>query len=111
MRYFLSKNLTLRRLRAIPGDVNRSVYSATGTADGYPASLQESSPDKVAMYGGQIGNLWECFIEEDVPALEGDQVVISGQIYSVKNVRDEDFPTLPYKKLTIVKSGNNNATD
>jgi len=73
MQYFLSKTITLRRLRAI--DQNRSVYSATGTADGYSASVQEPSPNKTQMYGGQIGNLWECYVEEDCPALEADQVV------------------------------------
>jgi len=105
VKYFLDRYITLRRLRA--ADTNRSIYSATGTADGYPASLQEPAPDKVQMYGGQIGNLWECFVEEDCPALEGDQVVISSQIYSVQNMRVEDFSALPYKRLTIVKTGNN----
>lgn len=105
MKYFLSKIITLRRLRAV--DTNRSVYSATGTADGYPASLQETNPDKIAMYGGQIGNLWECYVEEECPALEADKVVISGQTYSVQNVRIEDFGALAYKRLTIVKEGNN----
>ena len=105
MKYFLSKYITLRRLRAI--DSNRSAYSATGTADGYPASLQEPNADRIQMYGGQIGNLWECFVEIDCPALEGDQVVISNQVYSVQNVRVEDFASLPYIRLTIVKAGNN----
>lgn len=87
-------------------DINRSVYSATGTADGYSASLQEPSPDRVSLYGGNIGNLWECYTYEDCPALEGDQVVIDDQIYSVQNIRDEDFGSLAYKKLVIVKKGN-----
>jgi len=104
MKYFLSKIITLRRLRAI--DTNRSVYSATGTADGYPASLQEPNPDRVQM-GAGIGNLWECYVEEDCPVEEGDQVVISGEKYSVQNMRVEDFGSLPYKRLTIVKKGNN----
>jgi len=108
MKYFLSKIITLRRLKSV--DINRSVYSATGTADGYPASQQEPNPNKVQMYGGQIGNLWECYVE-DCPALEGDQVVIEGQKYSVQNMRVEDFGSLAYKRLTIVKSGNNASTD
>ena len=110
MKYFLSKIITLRRLRAT-GYADNAAYSATGTADGYPASLQEPAPDKVQMYGGQIGNLWECYVEEECPALEGDQVVIDGQIYSVQNMRVEDFSALPYKRLTIVKAGNTNDAD
>lgn len=104
MKYFLSKTLTLRRLRAI--DSNRSVYSATGTADGYSVCQQEPSPAKMAMYGGQIGNLWECYVEDDCPAMEADQVVISGIIYSIQNMKVMDFGSQHYKRLTIVKHGN-----
>ena len=105
MKYFLSKVLTIRRLRAI--DSNRQAYSATGTADGYPTCQQEPSPQKVAMYGGQIGNMWEAYVEENCPALEADQVVISGQIYSVRDMKVMDFGSQHYKRLTIVKPGNN----
>ena len=105
MKYFLDRILTLRRLRAI--DSNRSAYSATGTADGYYTSQQEPSPDKIQMYGGQIGNMWECYVEEDCPAMEADQVVISSIIYSVQNMKVMDFGSQHYKRLTIVKSGNN----
>lgn len=105
MQYFLSHVITLRRLRAI--DFNRSAYSATGTADGYPACVQEPSPDMAISYGGQIGNLWMCYAEEDCFALEGDQVVLDGVIYSVKSVKVMDFGSQHYKRLTIVKYGNN----
>ena len=109
MQYFLSKIITLRRLRENITD--KQVYSATGTADGYPANVQEPSPNKIAMYGALIGNLWECYVEEDCPALEGDQVVISSQIYSVQNMKVMDFGSQHYKRLTIVKAGNTNDTD
>lgn len=104
MKYFLSKVITLRRLKYI--DANRSAYSATGTADGYAASLQEPSPDRFTMYGGQIGNLWECYVYEDCPAIGGDQVVIDSQIYGVQDIRDEDFGNLAYKRLMLVRDGN-----
>ena len=105
MQHFLDRIITLRRLRAI--DSNRSAYSATGTADGYPASQQEPSPAKIEMYGGQIGNLWECYVEVECPALEADQVVISSVIYSVQNMKVMDFGSQHYKRLTIIRSGNN----
>ena len=63
------------------------------------------------MYGGQIGNLWECYVEEDCPALESDQVVIAGKVYSVQNMKVMDFGSQHYKRLTVVKSGNNADTD
>ena len=63
------------------------------------------------MYGGQIGNLWECYVEEDCPALESDQVVIAEKVYSIQNMKVMDFGSQHYKRLTIVRSGNNNDTD
>jgi len=104
MQYFLDKVITLRRLRSL--DTNRSAYSATGTADGYPANVQEPSPDKIQMYGGQIGNLWECYTEEECPGQEGDQIVINSRIYSVQNIKVMDFGSQHYKRYTIVKAGN-----
>lgn len=104
MKYFLDKVLTIRRLRAV--DSNRSTYSATGTADGYPCCQQEPSANKVQMYEGQIGNIWECYVEEDCPAVEADQVVISSQTYSVQNIKVMDFGSQHFKRLVITKSGN-----
>lgn len=72
------------------------------------------------MYGGQIGNLWECYVEEDCPALEADQVVIAEKkadgtsvniLYSVQNMKVMDFGSQHYKRLVIVKHGNTNAGD
>ena len=102
MQYFLNSIITLRALK---DRNNFQVYSATGTAAGYPASVQEPSPEKVQMYQGQIGNMWECFVEEDCPAVDADQVVISDVLYSVQNVKVMDFGGQHYKKLIIVKHG------
>ena len=102
MKYFLDKIITLRALK---DRNNFQVYSATGTAGGYPASVQEPSPEKVQMYQGQIGNMWECFVEEDCPAVDADQVVISSVLYSIQNVKVMDFGGQHYKKLIIVKHG------
>ena len=104
MQYFLSKIITLRRLKAI--DSNRSVYSATGTADGYPASIQEPSPDMVQMQDGQIGNMWMGYVEEDCFALEGDQIVYNDVIYSIRSVKVMDFGSQHYKRLTLCKFSN-----
>lgn len=100
MRYFLSKSITLKRIKYIDG--TRSVYSATGTAS-YSASIQEPNPTRAQFYNGQIGNLWECYVEEDCPAIEGDQVVHSGTKYSVQTLKTMDFGAQHYKRLTVVK--------
>lgn len=101
MKYFLSKVITLRRLRAI--DSNRSAYSATGTAVGYPSSIQEPNPAKQQMYGGQIGNLYEVYLEEDCPVADGDQIRYSGATYSVQNTKVMDFGSQHYKRATVIK--------
>jgi len=104
MQYFLNRVIQLRRLKAI--DTNRSVYSATGTADGYSASIQEPTPDMFVMSEGQIGNLWMAYVEEDCFALEGDQVVYNNIIYSVRSVKIMDFGSQHYRRLTLVRFGN-----
>ena len=101
MQYFLDKNVTLRRLRRL--DENRSVFSATGTADGYWASWQEPSPDRVQFYEGNIGNLFECYVDIDCPANQGDQVVKSGVVYTLQDIKVMDFGSTQYKRLTVVK--------
>lgn len=101
MRYFLDKTVTLRRLRRI--DANRSAFSATGTSVGYPASLQEPSPEIQQLYEGQIGNLFSCFVDVGVPVVNGDQVVCSSVTYSVRDVKTMDFGSTQYKRLVLTK--------
>ena len=101
MKYFLNKSITLKRLKWL--DQNRSVFSGTGTAVGYPASIQEPSPDKIQMYEGEIGNLYFCYVDIGVPVTDGDQVVCSGVTYSVRDMKVQDFGSMQYKRLTISK--------
>ena len=99
MKYFLDKNISLRRLRSI--DSNRSAFSATGTAS-YKASIQEMSADRVQLYEGQIGDMFDCFVDITCPAREGDQVVHSGTTYSVKDTKIMDFGINQFKRLVLV---------
>ena len=104
MKHFLDKNITLRRLKEL--DANRSVYSATGTAVGYPSSIQEPSPEKAQFIEGQIGNTWFAYVEEGCPVLDGDQVVHKSHQYSVTDIKVMDFGGQHYKRITIVKNAN-----
>ena len=101
MKFFLSKTITLKRLKRI--DANRSVYSATGTAVGYPASIQEPSPERVQMYGGEIGNLYFCFVDIFCPVIESDEVISGGITYWVRDIKVQDFGSTQYKRLIIAK--------
>jgi hypothetical protein len=100
MKYFLDKNISLRRLRRL--DANRSVYSATGTS-AYPCSWQEPSPDRAQFYEGDIGNLFECYVEISCPGREGDEVVKNGVIYTLRDVKTMDFGSTQYKRFTVAK--------
>ena len=104
MDYFLDKSITLRRLEEV--DANRSVYSATGTAVGYPASWQEPSAETIQMYGGQIGDFYSVFVKIACPVQEGDHVVRSGREYSVRDVKVMDFGATQFKRLVVVKGDN-----
>jgi len=104
VKYFLNKNITLRRLRAI--DDNRSSFSATGTAVGYPSSIQEPSPQAQQFLEGNIGNSWFAYVEENCPVLDGDQVVHNSHQYSVTDIKVMDFGGQHYKRITIVKNIN-----
>lgn len=101
LQYFLSESITIRRLRSI--DAIRSVFSATGTAVGYLTSWQEPNPEKIAMYEGEIGKTFVAFVDISCPAVTGDQVVKDGVIYSVKNVKTNEFGSTHYKRLTVVQ--------
>ena len=101
MQYFMDKSIQLQRLRRI--DINRSVYSATGTAAGYPTSWQEPSPDKLQFYNGQIGDMFVCFVDILCPVKEADKVIRDGVKYSVVDLKTMDFGAFQYKKIVISK--------
>lgn len=101
MLYFLDKTVTLRRLEEI--DVNRSVYSATGTAVGYKCSWQEPSAETLQMYEGQIGDMYSVFVQIACPVQDGDQVVRDDVVYSVRDVKVMDFGATQFKRLVVIK--------
>lgn len=99
MRYFLDRNLTVRRLRRI--DANRSAYSATGTA--YDCSFQDSQPDRIQMVGGQIGKVYDIYVSEsNVNIQSGDEVIVGSSRYDVRGKEVIDFGGNPYVALICV---------
>lgn len=102
MKYFFDRNITIKRLRHI--DINRSIFSSTGTAVGYPASFQEPSPETLQMYEGNIGNMYSCFVDIDCPAQDADHVIIRDVEYAVRDVKTMDFGAFQYKRLIIIKN-------
>jgi len=79
------------------------VFSATGTAAGYKVSWQEPSPEKIALYEGEIGKMFSVFVDISCPVQSGDQVVRDSVQYSVRDVKTQDFGSMQYKRLIVVK--------
>ncbi len=101
MRYFLDKTITLRRLRKI--DINRSVFSATGTAAGYKASKQNPNPDMVQFNSGDIGNVFFFYMDISCPVEVSDQIVHAGITYSVTEMKVQDFGSTQYKRILVTR--------
>jgi len=99
MRYFLDKTISLKRLKG--KDINRSVFSATGSAS-YLASWQEPSPDKIAMFEGQIGKIFVCFLDICCPIQAGDKLVKDGVTYGVRDIKVNEFGSTHYKRVIVV---------
>lgn len=99
MKYFLVERVTFRRLRVKSG--NLTAFSATGTVA--MASWQTPSPEKIQMYEGQIGKVYECYLDGTPPYVRGDQVVKDGKIYDVRDVKVVDFGSQHFTKLIVVE--------
>lgn len=101
MRYFLDRGITVRRLRQKSG--THSAYSATGTV--WQASFQDTAPDKVQYYNGQIGKTYDIYIpDSSVPISAGDQVIALNKRYSVVAKEVIDFGGVPYIALVAVRN-------
>lgn len=88
MRYFLDRKLTVRRQRRI--DANRSAFSATGTA--YDVSFQDQQADRQQMTSGNIGKVYELFVDDsNANIVAGDEVVIGSSTYIVRAKEVVDF--------------------
>ena len=101
MRYFLDRNVTVRRLRN--QGTNLSAFSATGTA--YTCSFQDPTPERTQLYNGQIGKTYEVFIPNASTNInEADQIVIGSSRYSVKAKEVVDFGGQQFITLIVVKN-------
>lgn len=99
MKYFLDKKVSFRRLRVKTG--NRSAYSATGTVA--LASWQNTSLETVQMYEGQIGKMYQVFLDGEVPYTRSDQIVRDGAIYDIRDIKLMDFGSQHFTKLIVVE--------
>lgn len=99
MRYFLDRSLTVRRQRRI--DANRSAFSATGTA--YDVSFQDMQPDRQEMTPGQIGKVYDVYVDDpNANILAGDEVIIGSKTYSVRGKEVTDFGGTQFIGLVCV---------
>lgn len=108
MVFFKSHEITLRRLRRVPGTTYSSNFSATFTS--YQADIQPADIDRVGLVnGGRVGTVYEAWVEPEVPIVEGDQIDSNGQRYSVKSVNYyRGAGLLDHKHLILVATDASN---
>lgn len=82
--YFNSHSIIIRRQRHKSG--LRYGFSATGTVQSM--DLQPMEIERVNQAGGQIGKMYDAFLESTVSVKEGDQIKVTdtGKIFTVKTV-------------------------
>ncbi len=100
MKYFLDKKVTFKRLRVKTG--NRTAYSATGTS--LYSSWQNPALETIQMYEGQIGKLYQVFLDGEVGYDRSDQVVRDGVTYQIRDIKVVDFGSQHFTKLIVVES-------
>lgn len=99
MKYFLDREITIRRLKSTAGD--KTAYSATATA--YSAGIQTMQAEQAQLYGGDIGRLYEIYvmpIEADI--LDDDEIVCNENVYKVRGVKRVDFGAFPHLEIVAV---------
>lgn len=99
--FFNSDQIIIRRQRHKSG--LRYGFSATGTV--HNVDIQPMQIERVSMMGGQIGKMYEGWVDASVDIKEGDQIRITdtGKTYSVKSVSTfENAGLLDHHHLILV---------
>jgi hypothetical protein len=89
----------VKRRKAGSGNVRHYVATATGEA-----AIQPVAKEPNAIADGQYGTLYVAYVEIDLPAQAGDQLVDPrGVVYTVKEVIRRDSWPFPHQELTLTK--------
>lgn len=103
--FFASHEITIRRMR--PAGASKTNFSATFT--GYPADIQPASKDRIELAGGRVGQVFEAWVDPEVPVKEGDQIDANGYRYSVKAItKFQGAGLLDHKQLLLMKDSGDN---
>ncbi len=104
MLFFPSSSIIIKRQHA-QGN-NKYTYSATFTA--YQADIQPAGPDRTDQGFGRLGLVYNAYVDASNPVKEGDQLISSGKLYSVKAVQTwQGAGLLDHKALVLVSQDNN----
>jgi hypothetical protein len=81
--FFKNNQIQIYRNRRV-GSAHRFTMSATGTV--WPADVQPMSPQRQESIKERFSAAFTAFVDVDCDVKEGDQIHVSGKIYSVKGV-------------------------
>lgn len=99
--FFQNHEITILRLRQRNG-ITRTM-SATGTV--HPADIQPITDERLNLFGGRIGKMYQAFVNPDCTVEEGDvvRVVGSGKTYAVNAVSTyAGAGLLDHKELILI---------
>ena len=94
---FFNKSFTTSRLLQ-----NGSKSSYIDNSDGI-GHLRQAADTLTQLNNLQYGELWELFVSGDTDIEPTDKVTLDGDSYEVRGVRTEDFGSITYKRILIVK--------
>lgn len=99
--YFPSHSISIRRQKHKSG--LRYGFSSTGTV--HSIDLQPMEVERVNQAGGQIGKMYDAFLDATVDIKEGDQIIVTdtGKVFAVKTVSTyENAGMLDHHALILV---------
>lgn len=94
---FFTKRFTTQRL-AQTG--NKSSYSDNSYGIGH---LRQADDALTQLNNLQYGELWELFCDKSVDIIPTDKVVENSISYEVRGVHEENFGSVDYKRILLVK--------
>jgi hypothetical protein len=91
------RHFTTKRLLST---ANKSSYIDASSGVGH---LRQMSERLEKINSIQYGQGWELFVEYDTDIVATDRVIVDGENYDVRGVREENFNSIRFKKCALVK--------
>jgi hypothetical protein len=79
---------------------NKSDYSDHTSGIG---SLRQADDTLTQLNNLQFGELWELHVDYVVDIIPTDKIIVAGEYFEVRGVKQENFRSVSYKRALLVK--------